>query len=84
MHFIIGGDKHYYFWFTPEAPPSFLMDSIASPKLKTTEGEGIGARSLVRSTSWVEGVLELWDGNKKIDKKINYSHEPAQTKQQVG
>jgi len=25
-----------------EAPPSSLMDSIASPKVKTTEGEGIG------------------------------------------
>ncbi len=55
-----------------------------SPKLKTIEGEGIGARSLVRNTSGVEGVLELWDGTKKIDKQINYSHELAQTKQQVG
>jgi len=84
LRFIIGGDKHYHFWFTPDALPSSLMDSIVSPKLKTIEGEGIGARSLVRNTSGVEGVLELWDGTKKIDKQINYSHELAQTKQQVG
>jgi hypothetical protein len=81
LHFIIGGDKHYHFRFTLEAPPSYLMDSIASPKLKITKGEGIGARSLVRSISGVEGVLELWDGTKKIDKQINYSHKLAQTKQ---
>jgi hypothetical protein len=31
------------------------MDSIASPKVKTTEGEGVGARSLIRNTSGVEG-----------------------------
>jgi hypothetical protein len=84
LHFIIGGNKHYRFWFTLDTPPSSLMDSIASPKLKTTKGEGVGVRSLVRNTSRVEGVLELWDGTKKIDKQINYSHELAQTKQQVG
>jgi hypothetical protein len=37
-----------------DAPPSSLMDSIASPKVKTTEGERIGARFLVRSISRVE------------------------------
>jgi hypothetical protein len=31
------------------------MDSIVNPKVKTTEGEGIGARSLACSTSGVEG-----------------------------
>jgi hypothetical protein len=30
------------------------MDSTLNPKVKTTEGEGIGARSLARSTSRVE------------------------------
>jgi hypothetical protein len=30
------------------------MDSIASPKVKTIEGEGVGARSLVRNTLGVE------------------------------
>jgi hypothetical protein len=33
------------------------MDSTTSPKVETTkgEGEGVGARSLVRNTSGVEG-----------------------------
>ncbi len=29
-------------------------------------------------------MLELRDGNRKIDNQFNYSHGPAQTKQQVG
>jgi hypothetical protein len=44
------------------------MDLTSSLKVKTMEGEGVGARSLIRSTSGVEGVLELWDGTKKNDK----------------
>jgi hypothetical protein len=40
-----------------DAPPSSLMDSLhLSPKVKTTEG-GVGACSLVRSTSGVEGCV---------------------------
>jgi len=31
------------------------MDSTASPKVKTTKGEGVGARSLAHSTLGVEG-----------------------------
>jgi len=31
------------------------MDSITNPKMKTMEGEGIGACSLARSTLRVEG-----------------------------
>jgi len=31
------------------------MDSIRNPKVKTTEGKGVGARSLTRSTLGVEG-----------------------------
>jgi hypothetical protein len=38
-----------------DAPPSSLMDSTMNPKVKTMEGEGVGARSLTRSTSGVEG-----------------------------
>ncbi len=34
------------------------MDSIVSPKVKTTEGEGVGPRSLARSTLGVEGRVE--------------------------
>jgi len=37
-----------------DAPPSSLMDSIVSPKVKTTEG-GVGAHSLACNTSGVEG-----------------------------
>jgi hypothetical protein len=44
-----------------DAPPSSLMDSIASPKVKTME-EGVGVCSLTRNTSGVDGhvgVLRL-------------------------
>jgi len=38
-----------------DTPPNSLMDSIVSPKMKTMEGERVGAYSLVRSTLGVEG-----------------------------
>jgi hypothetical protein len=38
-----------------DAPPSSLMDSTPSPKVKTMEGEGVGVRSLASSTLGVEG-----------------------------
>jgi hypothetical protein len=46
-----------------DAPPSSLMDSTASPKVKTIEGEGIGVRSLARSILGVEGHARApgWD-----------------------
>jgi hypothetical protein len=46
-----------------DTPPSSLMDSIANPKVKTTKGEGLGARSLAHSTSGVEGRARAsrWD-----------------------
>jgi hypothetical protein len=46
-----------------DAPPTSLMDSIASPKVKTMEGEGIGAHSLARNTSGVKGHVGAsgWD-----------------------
>jgi hypothetical protein len=49
--------------FDYDTPPSSLMDSTASPKKKTTEGKGVGVRSLVRSTLRVEGRAEVlrWD-----------------------
>jgi hypothetical protein len=46
-------------WFTDAGhwidlrTPNSLRDSNVSPKLKTIEGQGVGARSLVRST--IEG-----------------------------
>jgi hypothetical protein len=42
--------------FNNDIPPNSLMDSIASPKVKTTKGEGVGVHSLVRNTSGVERV----------------------------
>jgi hypothetical protein len=46
-----------------DAPPSSLMDSIASPKVKITKGERVGARSLVRSILGVKGRARAlgWD-----------------------
>jgi hypothetical protein len=38
-----------------DTPPSSLMDSTVSPKVKTSEGKGVGVRSLIHSTSKVEG-----------------------------
>ncbi len=60
--------------------------ATASPKVKTMEGEGegVGAHSLAHNTLGQRGVLELQDGMRKINKQFNYSHGPAQTKQQVG
>jgi len=39
----------------PDAPPSSLMNSIVNPKVKKMKGEGVGAHSLIRSISGVEG-----------------------------
>ncbi len=46
-----------------DAPPSSLMDSIASPKVKTLEGEGVGVRSLACNILGVEGCVRAskWD-----------------------
>jgi hypothetical protein len=67
-----------------DASPSSLMDSIASPKVKTMKRKGVGVHFLAYNISGVEGVLELYDGTRKIDKQFNYSHRHAQTKQEVG
>jgi hypothetical protein len=37
-----------------DAAPSSLTDSTTSPKVKTMEGEGVGAHSLAYSISGVE------------------------------
>jgi hypothetical protein len=42
-------------WCTIDTPPSSLMDSTGSSKVKIVEGEGIGVRSLAYNTSGVEG-----------------------------
>ncbi len=52
---------------TINAPLSSLMDSTTSPKVKTTEGKGVGARCLVHNTSRVEGCAGAprWDQDKR-------------------
>jgi len=51
-----------------DTPPSSLMESTTSPKVKTPEGKRTRARSLACNTSGVEGVLELWDGTRMGNK----------------
>jgi hypothetical protein len=49
------------------------------------EEEGVAMRSLARSTSKVRRAC--WHSGMEIrmsDKQVDYSHGPAQTKQQVG
>ncbi len=60
------------------------MDLTASPKMKTMEGEGVGAHSLVRNTLGVKGCVEALGWGIGRVTNINYSHGFAQTKQQVG
>jgi hypothetical protein len=38
-----------------DTPPSFFMDLVPSPKVKTLEGEVVGVCFLVRNISGVEG-----------------------------
>ncbi len=50
-------------WCFCDAPPSSLMNSTTIPKVKTTEGERVGAHSVARNTSGVEGRVGVlgWD-----------------------
>jgi len=57
------------------------MDSITNPKAKTTKEKEIRVRSLVCSTLGVEGRVGAPGWGLR---KLNYSHEPTQTKQKVG
>jgi len=60
------------------------MDFIASPKMKTTKREGVGAHSLARSTLGVKGCVEVLGWGIGRVTSINHSHGYGQTKQQVG
>jgi hypothetical protein len=51
-----------------------------SPKVETTEKEGMGARSLARSTSKVKGNDGALGWGLDRLTNFNYSHIPAQTK----
>jgi hypothetical protein len=56
------------------------MDSIVSPKVKTSKGEGIGAHSLAYSTSGVEGHVGVpgWGLGRLTSKLITHTnlHKP--------
>jgi hypothetical protein len=50
---------------TSDAPPSFFDGLITNPKVETSQGDGVGVRSLACSTSRVEGharALGWWLG----------------------
>jgi hypothetical protein len=62
-----------------------LKDLNANLKVKAMKENGGGVCFLVYSILGVKGVC--WSSRVKIktnDKWVNYSHGPAQTKQQVG
>jgi hypothetical protein len=48
------------------------------------EEQGVGARSLARNTLGVEGRVRVPGWGLGRATSISYSHEPTQTKQQVG
>jgi hypothetical protein len=56
------------------------MDPIARPKMKIAEGEGVGARSLARNTSRVEGRVGApgWGLGRLTSKSIIHTdlHKP--------
>jgi hypothetical protein len=50
--------------------------------MKTIEGKGVAAHSLICNTSKVKGVWGSFKmGTRKSDKCVNYSYQYAQTKQ---
>jgi hypothetical protein len=51
------------------APPSSSMDSIVSPKVKTTKGKGIGVRSLIRNT--LGGRRACWSSEMGLGRLIS-------------
>jgi hypothetical protein len=61
-----------------DAPPSSLKDSVASPKVKTMEAEGVGARSLIYNTLGVEGRAgtSRWGLGKMISNSIIHTDLP--------
>jgi hypothetical protein len=65
--------------------PNSLKDSNASPKMKITKEERVGARSLTHSTFGVRRAC--WSsrmGTRMNDKLVDYSYQSTQIKQQVG
>ncbi len=68
-----------------DTPPNSLMDSTASPK---GENNGrIRSWGILPRSQHFEGRGVYWNsgmGIRRSDNQVNYSHQPAQTKQQVG
>jgi hypothetical protein len=52
-----------------------LMDSIASPKMTTTKGEGVGVRSLACNISGLEGRVGApgWGLGRLTSKSITHT-----------
>jgi hypothetical protein len=66
----------------PDAPPTPWWIQLWVQRVETMERQGVRICSLVRSILGVKGhVGALGWGLGKSEKKINYSHKPAQTKQ---
>ncbi len=63
-----------------DAPPSSLMDLTMSSKMKTIEGEGVGACSLVHNTLEVEGRARVprWGLGRLTSKSITHPPSPLQ------
>ncbi len=61
---------------TIDAPLDSLMDSTASPKVKTTKGEGIEVHSLARNTLGVEGRVgaSVWGLGRMTSKSITHTN----------
>jgi hypothetical protein len=63
-----------------DAPPISLMDATANPKVKTVEGKGIGACSMIRNISRVEGhvAVSRWGLGRMISKSNTHTdlHKP--------
>jgi hypothetical protein len=55
--------KSIYYCLSDAPPSSLMMDSIASLKVKTIEGERVGAHSLASNTLGVKGRVGVlgWD-----------------------
>jgi len=56
------------------------MDSTTNPKVKTTEGEGVGARPLACSSLGVGGCAKalVWEPRRLVSKSITHTdlHKP--------
>jgi hypothetical protein len=67
-----------------DAPPNSLINSIASPKVKIVKDKEL-RHVLWLATLWGRGAYWSFKmGIRTSNEQVNYSHEPAQTKRQIG